>query len=76
MKKVNYDDYLALCRKRFPSIRAKVENRFQKRVARERPYDEKKEQLLLRMDILRWEKALQSGEIERLGDRKWRLRLF
>lgn len=75
MRKVRYEEYLAFARKRFPAIRAKIENYFEGRVARGRPYDMDKERILLEMDRLRWKRAIQSGEIQSVGERRWRVRI-
>lgn len=69
MKEINYNDYVKLARSRYAPLRARVENQFKGRVARQRPRDAKKESLLLAMDKRRWEEALRQGRIQILGKR-------
>ena len=73
MKEVRYEEYRMVARARFGRLRASIENRFQARSFRQRPRDPAKEVLLLAMDKRRWQDALRTGKIKRLGHKSVQL---
>jgi hypothetical protein len=44
-----------------------------RRLPRRRPRDPREEELLTHLDLLRWQKALASGLLQKLGPRRYRL---
>ena len=75
MKEVRYEEYIQAARGRFGALRARVENQFKGRMARQRPRDSVKEDLMLAMDKRRWERALAEGRIQILGHRQVRFNM-
>ncbi len=46
-----------------------------RRTVRTRPRDPVEDDLLTHLVVLRWKRALATGEVQRLGARRWRLRV-
>ena len=70
---IDFDQYREEKRIEYAHQLAKIRASFSHRVARERPRDPEKYKLLLLLDQARMKKMLASGEIERLGQRVWRV---
>ena len=74
MRKLNYDEYIEKMRKR--SLRLYVANdaRRDKLLRSGKARDPEENVVLFLLDHNRWQKALASGEIEKLGPRRYRMR--
>ena len=74
MRKLNYDEYIEKMRKR--SLRLYVANdaRRDKLLRSGKARDPEENVVLFLLDYNRWQKALASGEIEKLGPRRYRMR--
>ena len=72
MRRLDYDIYR---RDRGPELfrrRIEIENRRSGRSPRSRPRDGVEERILSRLIRSRYERLLSTGELERIGPRKWR----
>lgn len=72
----DFDKYIKDNRSRFFDNMARLEIETTSRLVRERPRDPLKERLLCRLDNDRRRKMINSGELQRLGPRKWRLKIL
>jgi len=74
LRKLNYDEYIEKMRKR--SLRLYVANdaRRDKLLRSGKARDPEENVVLFLLDYNRWQKALASGEIEKLGPRRYRMR--
>jgi hypothetical protein len=76
VKKVKFDKYYRNKRLEYVAKLCRLRNSFDKRSVRERPRDELEEKLLLTLDKKRWQKMMASGELVKLGNRHWALKIF
>ena len=71
---VNFDEYYKANKSRL--FHQRIESLNQQptgeRRVRNRPRDPEKQELLIQLDLKRWERMLASGELEELGPRCWR----
>lgn len=72
---VSFEEYARASRGRYLRIFAAMGERYQGRVPRQRPRDPEEERLLLRLDMVRRDRLIASGELVQLGPRHWRWNL-
>lgn len=74
MKQLDYEEWKRRKRERFAAF-AKVESRFEGRVPGNRPRDPDKEKILIRMDIERRRRYIESGKLEIVNPKFWKYRI-
>jgi len=76
VKKVRFDEYYRQNRIKYAARLCSLRNSFNTRSVRERPRDELEEKLLLALDKKRRQRMMASGELVRIGERHWVLKIF
>jgi len=76
IKKVKFDEYYRNKRFEYMTGLCRLRNGSHTRSVRERPRDELEEKLLLALDKKRWQRLTASGELAKIGDRHWVLKIF
>ena len=76
VKKVKFETYYRNKRLEYVAKLCRIRNSFDTRSVRERPRDELEEKLLLSLDKKRWQKMMASGDLVKLGNRHWALKIF
>lgn len=71
MKRVNYQDYQEKVQKNSKGI----VNRINRRAPRRRTRDLGETRALGRLALVAWEKAVSSGKLKKMGDRRYGLRI-
>ena len=76
VKKVKFETYYRNKRLDYVAKLCRIRNSFDTRSVRERPRDDLEERLLLSLDKKRRQKMMASGELVKLGNRHWALKIF
>ena len=76
VKKVRFDEYYRNNRIKYTAMLCSFRNAFKTRSVRERPRDELEERLILALDKKRRQRMMASGELVRIGERHWALKIF
>ena len=74
MRKLNYDEYIEKMRKRSLRLRMASDACRDKPLHSGKARDPEENVVLFLLDYNRWQKALASGEIEKLGPRRYRMK--
>ncbi len=74
MRKINYDEYVEKMRKKSIHLRMASDARVGKPLRSGKARDPEENVVLFLLDYNRWQKALASGEIEKLGPRRYRMK--
>ena len=74
MKTVDFNKWKEERRKRL-GLLVSLENKYQTRAVGRRPRDPEKERVLLKLDLARRAKYIETGKLEILGPRNWKWRI-
>lgn len=75
-KIVNYDKYVAKNKLKFLAKLSELWLKYTSRIGRSRPRSSMENQLLFKLDELRKKNMLKKGELQMLGPRLWKLKVF
>jgi len=76
MRKVKFDEYYRNKRFEYAGKLCRLRKGLYTRSVRERPRDPLEERLLLTLDRKRWQRMTASGELAKIADRHWVLKIF
>lgn len=74
MRKIDYDEFIGQLRKKSLRLYTRWSAQKGRSLSSRKPRDPEEDAALFLLDVRRWQEALASGRIEKVGPRRYRLR--